>query len=137
LRARIDASWALLTIAAIAIGVRLDGIRGAAIAHLVTCAVLAVAYAWQGGRGIGLSPRALIGAVRAVSVCVLLQGAATAAVVVALEDGASVGKLAAGVAGTAVGIVVLAGALRALAPAMLAEGRLILTAALGRRSVTS
>jgi O-antigen/teichoic acid export membrane protein len=136
LRARIDASWALLTIAAIAVGVRIDGIRGAAIAHLVTCAVLAVAYAWRGGRGIGLSPRALIGAVRQVAVCVLLQAAATAGVVLALEA-ASVGKLGAGIAGTAAGIVVFAGALRTLAPAMLEEGWLILRVALRRRSVTS
>ena len=134
-RARIDASWALLTVAAIAAGVRLDGIRGAAIAHLLTCAVLAVAYAWQGGRGIGLSAGKLIGAVRPVAVCVLLQGAATAGVVLALE-GASVGKLGAGIAGTAVGIVVFAGALRTLAPELLEEGRLIALAALGRGGVT-
>lgn len=132
-RARIDVTWAVATIGAIVIGVNLDGIRGAALAHIVTFCGLAIAYGWRGGRGIGLSLRAVLGAVRGVALCAALQAAVTAAVTLGLERAGS-GLLAGGLLGAAAGLLVLAVALRACAGELLAEGRTVLTATLRRRA---
>jgi PST family polysaccharide transporter len=132
-RARIDVTWAVATIGAIVIGVNLDGIRGAALAHLVTFCGLAIAYGWRGGRGIGLSLRAVLGAVRSVALCAALQAAVTAAVTLGVERAGS-GLLAGGLLGAAAGLLVLAVALRACAGELLAEGRAVLTATLRRRA---
>ena len=132
LRARIDVPWALATIAAIVVGVNVGGIRGAAVAHVVTFSGLAVAFAWLGGRGIGLSTRALLGAVRNVATCVAIQAAVTAAVTLALDHGGS-GALVAGMVGASIGVAALVAALRLLAPDLLAEGRGVVRATLRAR----
>jgi PST family polysaccharide transporter len=131
-RARIDLVWAVSTLGAIVVGVHLDGVRGAAAAHLVTFVGLALAYCWRGGRGIGLSTVAILGSVWKVCGAVALQAAATAGVMVGLERG-GLSVLAAGPAGAAAGLLALAAALRLLAPDLLSEGRVIVLAVVRRR----
>jgi O-antigen/teichoic acid export membrane protein len=132
-RARIDSVWALATIGSIVVGVNVDGVRGAAIAHVITFFGLACAYMWRGGRGVGLGVAVLLGAVWKVLACVAVQSAVTAAVTVGLEHGA-VGVLAAGLAGATAGAVALAAALRLLVPDVLADGRAVVLAAVRRRT---
>ena len=132
LRARIDATWALATIGAIVVGVNVGGIRGAAVAHVVTFCGLAVALAWRGGPAIGLSGNALAGAVRNVAICVAVQAAATAAVTGALDYAGS-GMLLGGLAGAAAGVLALFAALRLCAPALLSEGRGVVLATVRHR----
>lgn len=130
-RARIDVTWAIATIGAIVIGVNLGGIRGAAAAHVVTFCGLALAYAWRGGRGIGLSMAALLGSIRPVVECVTAQALVTAAVTLGLEHtGSSV--LVAGLAGAGAGVLALAGSLRLRHSELIGEGRGVLLATLGR-----
>ncbi len=132
LRARIDMIWALATIGAIVVGVNVAGIRGAAVAHVVTFTGLAIALAWRGGPGIGLSGGALMGCVRGVALCVAVQALATAAVALALH-GSGAGTLVAGLAGAAAGALALLVALRVLTPELLAEGRGVVLATVGRK----
>lgn len=132
-RARIDVIWALATIAAIVVGVRLGGIRGAALAHIATFCGLAFAYAWRGARGIGLPITALPGAVGRVVACVAVQALITTAVTLGLEHGGS-GWLAAGLVGASAGILALLAALRLRAPDLLDEGRAVVAAGLRRRA---
>ncbi len=133
-RSRIDIVWALVTIAAIVVGVKVDGIRGAAAAHVVPLCGLALAYALRGGRGIGLPASALVDAVRGVAACVLVQAVSTAAVTLGLEHAGS-SVLAAGVVGAAAGLAALAVALRLGASDLLDESRGVVLATLhGRRA---
>ena len=132
LRARIDVTWALATIGAIIVGVKFDGIRGAAVAHLATCCGLVAAYAWRGGRSIGLSTTALLGAVRKVAICVAAEATATAAVALGLAYAGS-GTPVAGLVGASAGVVALVATLRVGAPDLLAEGRDVVRATLRTR----
>ncbi|MFZ0042501.1 MAG: oligosaccharide flippase family protein [Solirubrobacteraceae bacterium] len=131
MRAQIDVTWAVATIIAIVIGVNLDGIRGAAIAHVFTFCGLAAAYAWRGRRGIDLPIAALLGAVSGVAGCVAVQGVITAAVCLGLHA-LTGGWLVAGLVGAALGALAFALVLRGRAPALYAEGRGVLTATLSR-----
>jgi O-antigen/teichoic acid export membrane protein len=132
LRARIDVVWAACTLIAIGVGVNLGGIRGAALAHVVTFCGLIFAYGWLGGRGIGLSAEELLGSLREVVACVAVQGALTALAAL-LAHAAGAGLLVSGVVGAAVGIAALAIVLRRFAPDLLDEGRTVLSATLRRR----
>jgi O-antigen/teichoic acid export membrane protein len=132
-RARIDAVWASATIAAVVVGVNIDGIRGAALAHVVTFAGLAVAYGWRGARSIGLTLRALLPAIRGVVMCVAFQAAVTAAVTIGVERGGS-SLLAGGLVGASAGLLALAAALRLGAFEVVLEGRGVLIATLRRRA---
>jgi PST family polysaccharide transporter len=122
MRSRIDIVWAFGTIAAIVVGVELAGIRGAAVAHVVAFVGLALAYGWRGGRGIGLSMRALSDALRGVVGCFAVQAIVTAAIAIGLYS-AGAGAIASGLAGAAAGALALAAALRLGARALLEEGR--------------
>jgi len=133
LRSRIDLVWALCTIGAIVVGVNLDGIRGAALAHLVTFTALALAYALRGGRGIGLSMRALAGALAGVGAAVAAEAAATAAVTLSLHYAAGADWLVSGLAGAAAGALAFAAILGIYARDLIGEGREILAATLRRR----
>jgi len=132
LRARIDVLWAVATIAAVAVGVRVGGIRGAAVAQLVTLVGLGTAYAWRGGRAMGLSLGAIQNALRSVTGCVAVQALATAATTLGLEY-CGAGALLSGLLGAATGLLALAIALRLGALALLHEGRGVVVAALGRK----
>jgi O-antigen/teichoic acid export membrane protein len=131
-RAYTDVAWAVATLAAIAVGVQVDGIRGAAAAHVVTFCCLAAAYAWWVSRAIGIGPGRIAAELRQITACALVQAAVTAALVAGLESvGAS--PLAAGLAGAAGGVLALALMLRAVAPELVMEGRSALSVAVGRR----
>ena len=130
-RARIDVLWAVGTIGAIVVGVKVGGIRGAAAAHFVTFCALAVAYTWRGGRSIGLSVNRICGSVQDVAACVAVQAAVTAAVTAGLDLGGS-GWTVAGVVGAAVGIAAFAAVLRVRFPSLLHEGGGVIAAVRGR-----
>jgi PST family polysaccharide transporter len=128
-RARIDVVWAVATLGAIVVGVKVDGIRGASTAHVVTFCGLAVAYVWRGSRLIGLSAHTLASALRSVWVCVAAQGAVTAAVVLGLRYAGS-GWSAAGLAGALAGVIALGVALRSF-PELRSESRRVVAALRG------
>jgi len=131
-RAYTDVVWAVATLAAIAVGVQLAGIRGAAAAHLITFSCLAAAYVWWVCRTIGIAPGQIGAELRQIALCVLVQAAVTAAFVGVLRSvGAS--ALAAGLIGAAAGLLALALMLRAFAPGVVREARSALGAAIGRR----
>jgi PST family polysaccharide transporter len=131
-RAWLNLGWMVAMIAALIVLVQAYGIRGAAFAHLMLYAPVAVAYGVWGMRLLGAQPRRLCSALRSVSVLIVLQAALTAAVVVALSAmGASTtltGAAAAGV-GLAVGVAYLL----ARGGAMLYDARTFLAA--GRRGI--
>jgi O-antigen/teichoic acid export membrane protein len=89
---------------------RLDGIRGAAIAHLVVLAPLAAAYGIWGSRRLGLQPVRVAGAVQGILLATVVEGAVTAATIIGLGQlGAAPGLAhpAAALAGLLVATVVL------------------------------
>ncbi|MGZ4201065.1 MAG: oligosaccharide flippase family protein [Thermoleophilaceae bacterium] len=134
-RARIDVVWALSTLALIVVGVQTDGIRGAAIVHVIAFCGLASAYVWWTARSVGLPAASVLGDLRPVVACVLVQALVTAAVGLgAAALGA--GALAAGLAGAGAGALALGLALRVLAPDLLAEGRDVIGSVLRRRRST-
>ncbi len=132
-RARIDVVWAVATLGAIVVGVNLDGIIGAAIAHAVTFCGLAAAYAWRGSRGIDLPVSALLRAVGSVVGCVAVQGLVTAAVTIGLHQ-ATGQWLLPGVAGALAGALTFIIVLRTTASALFAEGREVIRTTLRRTS---
>jgi O-antigen/teichoic acid export membrane protein len=131
-RSRIDLSWAVATLVAIAIGVQLGGIRGAAAAHVVTFSFLAFAYAVWGARTIGLPVGTLLAQLRGVGACVLVQALVTAAAALGLL-GLGASTLAAGLAGAAAGALALALMLQSRERGLLVESRAVVSAALGRQ----
>jgi O-antigen/teichoic acid export membrane protein len=109
-RARVNVIWMAGMFGALVILVRADGIRGAAFAHLMLYAPVAVAYGTLGMRLLGAEPRSLSRALHSMSGLVALQAIVTIVVVVAL-DGSGLplglrGTLAAS-AGLAVGAAYL------------------------------
>jgi O-antigen/teichoic acid export membrane protein len=131
-RARIDVVWAIGTLAAIAVGVQLAGIRGAAGAHVVTAFCLAAAYLLWGVRSLGLPPRAVIGALQGVGACVLVQTIVTAGVALGIQA-AGGASLAAGLVGAGAGALALAWMLRMRERDLLDECRAVVSAALRRQ----
>jgi len=131
-RARIDMTWAITTLALIAVGVQLWGIKGAAAVHVVSLCMLAAAYAWWGGRAVGLTPGGITGALSDVSACVLAQAVATAIAALAIRA-AGGGALAAGLAGAVAGLLTFALMLRTHGRDLLAEGRGVVYAAINRQ----
>jgi O-antigen/teichoic acid export membrane protein len=83
-RARVNLVWMLAMIGALVLLVRVDGIRGAALAHLIVYVPVALAYGVWGMRLLGSSPRRLGRALRGVLALVAIQGAVTAGVVLVL-----------------------------------------------------
>jgi O-antigen/teichoic acid export membrane protein len=79
-RAWLHAGWALATVVTVAVLVNADGIRGAALAHLILFVPLAGAYATRGIRMLGSSPAALWRVLRRVAAAVAIEAAAGAAV---------------------------------------------------------
>lgn len=77
-RARVNIVWMIGMIGALVLLVRADGIRGAAIAHLVLYLPVALAYGYVGMRLLGAEPRRLAMAVRAVAGPFAVQALVTA-----------------------------------------------------------
>ena len=83
-RAWAESTWAVVTLATVAVGAYSDGIRGAAIGHLAAFVPLAVLYLISGARRIGASAAAVWTALRDVVIPVGGQALVTAAVTSAL-----------------------------------------------------
>ena len=97
-RGRVDAAWAVGTVAAIFVLVQLGGVRGAAWGHLALFVPLALAYATAGMRRIGGDAKRLWSALRGVVGAVAAQALVTFGLVVALERADVDPGLAAGAA---------------------------------------
>jgi O-antigen/teichoic acid export membrane protein len=118
-RSRIDLVWAATTLAAIALGVHIAGIRGAAAAHVLTVCCLALAYLWCAWK-IGITPSVIGRELRGIGASVLVQAVVTAASFVAV---AALGgtPLMASLSGAGLGVLAFVLALSLLQPALLAE----------------
>jgi O-antigen/teichoic acid export membrane protein len=89
---RVDGLWLAAMVVALYIGVRLDGITGAAIAHAVMVLPLAAAYGVWGTRRIGSGPRRLWGSLSGVVAPLTVQAGLTLAVLLtARASGVSLG----------------------------------------------
>jgi PST family polysaccharide transporter len=131
-RAQIDLLWGLGTLAAIAGGVRLAGIEGAAIAYVFTFCGLAAAYVWCGSRALRTPYTRILGELWWVGVSVFMQAVVTLAARMAFE--ALVGNaLAAGLMGAALGGIAFLFALAVLQPTILEEGRAVVGKVCRRR----
>jgi O-antigen/teichoic acid export membrane protein len=131
-RARTDLPWALITLVAIAVGVNLDGIDGAALAHIFSLAVLAFAYVFWAGRSLGIGGPSVLAELRGVTVCVSVQALVTAAVALGAEA-AGASTLAAGLIAAPAGVLALLLTLRALQPELMRESRELIATAVRRR----
>jgi O-antigen/teichoic acid export membrane protein len=77
-RARVHLVWSVSILVGVYVLVQLDGLRGAALAHLLLFIPLGVVYVGA-ARRIGTEPTAVLAALRGVGVPVAVQGAVTAA----------------------------------------------------------
>jgi O-antigen/teichoic acid export membrane protein len=132
-RAHIDVVWAIGTLSAIAVGVQVGGIRGAAAAHVVTFCCLALVYVFWGIRTIGIPPGGIVGQLRGIGACVLVQALVTAAVALGIRS-AGFSSLVAGLVGAGSGALALALMLRTRARPLLDEGRAVISAAVRRET---
>lgn len=131
-RARIDVVWAVGTLAAIAVGVQLGGIRGAAAAHVPSFCCLASAYALWGGRSIGIPLGSIVGELQGIGVCVLVQALVTIGAALGIES-AGASSLVAGLVGAGTGALALAFMLRTRERDLLVEFRAVVSSAVGRQ----
>lgn len=127
-RARVNAFWMLGMIAALILLVEADGIRGAALAHLLLYTPVAFAYGVWGMRLLGSGPTRLLASLRKVVIPFTVQVAVTGAMVAAL---AGIGiQGGAGLAAAAVlGLTAGAGYLVVTGAEPLREARTFFTAA--------
>jgi O-antigen/teichoic acid export membrane protein len=133
-RARIDLLWGLGTLAAVAVGVRVAGIEGAAIGYAFTFSGLAAGYIWCASRALQMPVTRIIGELWWISASVFAQAVVTLVVTKAIE--ALVGNgLAASLIGAATGALAFLFALLVLQPKILAESRAIVSAVMGRKKV--
>jgi O-antigen/teichoic acid export membrane protein len=130
-RARINLVWMVAMIGALIVLVRLDGIRGAGLAHLSLYVPVALAYAVWGMRLLGSSARRLGRALQAVVVGLALQVAVTAVVVEALAT-AGISDLARAGAAASLGLATCVVYLLATRRQTLLEARAFLTAGRSR-----
>jgi O-antigen/teichoic acid export membrane protein len=85
-RARVNVVWMAGMIAALVVLVQADGIRGAAFAHLLLYAPVAIVYGTLGMRLLGAESRSLSRALHSMTALLGLQVVATIGVVVALHE---------------------------------------------------
>jgi O-antigen/teichoic acid export membrane protein len=131
LRARINVVWAAAMVVLLIPMVSADGIRGAALTHLILFVPFATAYATIGARRLRVDPARVGAALRPVAGPVGAQAALTAAVWFGLIA-AGAGETAAGVAAAAAGAAAVAALLWRAPGGPLAEGRAVLGSALRR-----
>lgn len=129
--AKMQAAWLAAMVPLLILLVQADGIRGAALAHLVVLPPLLVGYATGGARRIGLRPGQVGAALRDVALAVSAQAVATAAVFWGLES-AGAGVAARGLLATLAGAAALLLVLTRVPSRPLAQGRRLVGAALGR-----
>ena len=131
-RARIDIVWAVGTLTAIAVGVQLGGIRGAAAVHVLTFCCLALAYVSWGARSIGIPVGSIVGELRGISLCVLVQALVTIGTALGIES-AGGSSLVAGLVGAGAGALALGLMLWTRERDLLVEFRAFVSAAVGRQ----
>jgi hypothetical protein len=113
--------------------VQVSGIRGAAAAHVVTFCCLALVYVFWGIRTIGIPPGGIVGQLRGIGACVVVQALVTAAVALGIRS-AGFSSLVAGLVGAGSGALALALMLRTRARPLLDEGRAVISAAVRRET---
>jgi O-antigen/teichoic acid export membrane protein len=133
-RARLHLIWSLAMIIVLIVFVRLDGINGAALAHLIVFVPFALAYVFWGTRRLATNGRAFAGALRSVAIPVAAQAALTVAVLALLERTFSVSPGLAAVAAACAGLVFVIAVFFRFTPALTGECRTLATAFAGRRS---
>lgn len=106
-RAKVNVAWSLATVVALVGLVALDGIRGAALAHLAVFVPYAAVYLTAGARRIGISPRLLWNTVRLPVGVVALEAAVTVAVA-AVVAGSGLSRAVALSAGALAGVLAVA-----------------------------
>lgn len=101
--AMVSTVWFVTMVAILVILVRLDGIRGAAMTHVIVLVPLVAVYVTAGARRLGFRATALSAALRGIIGAVMVQGAVTATTVVGLRAIAVQSEMAA-VAGALLGL---------------------------------
>ena len=133
LHAWLQALMCVLLVPALVVLVELDGIRGAALAHLIVLVPVAALYWTLGGRRLGLRPLAVGSALRDVALPVAVQAGTTLITAVALAQ-AGVEDAVAAAVGAFAGALALVAGLRASSWSPWDEARGLFYAALGRTS---
>jgi O-antigen/teichoic acid export membrane protein len=106
-RAKVNVGWCAATFVALLVLVEVDGIRGAALAHLTTFVPYAAVYATAGARRAGTATRELWSGLRPIAGAVGLQGAVTAALAIGLRA-AGADEAVAACVGALAGVAVMA-----------------------------
>lgn len=106
-RARLHLVWCIGMAAALVVLVHLDGIQGAAFAHLVLFVPFAAAYLVWGTRRLGTRAEAVFSALRGVVRAVIAQLGVTVVCVLGFER-IGIAQSAAATAGAALGVVLVA-----------------------------
>ena len=132
-RARLHLVWCAGMAGALVFFVSLDGIRGAALAHLTLFVPFALVYAIYGTRLLGTNARAAAAAIRPVAISVAAQFATTFGLLLALEYGTTATRGVAAFAAAAVGIGVVAAFFVRFEPEVLRDGRAFVGAVVSRR----
>ena len=130
-RARVNLVWAVGMVGALLVLVSLEGIRGAALAHLALFVPFALAYAVVGTRRLGIDASAVAAALRPVALPVGIEALVTATAALALQS-AGAGTAVAAVAAAVAGATVVTALLVGLRSSPLPEGRAVLAEALRR-----
>jgi O-antigen/teichoic acid export membrane protein len=132
-RARIEVVWCF-GMAVVMVGlVRLDGLRGAALAHLVLFVPFALIYVFAGTRRVASTAGAIVAALKGVLALVACQSVASAACLVALESIGVADPVAATVAAVA-GLLLVAALFIRFEPELIHESRAFLRAVFSRSS---
>jgi O-antigen/teichoic acid export membrane protein len=127
-RARINGFWMVGMILALILLVQADGIRGAALAHLLMYVPVALAYGVWGMRLLGSGPTRLLASLRDVAIPFAAQAVVTAATAAVLS-GAGIGGVARVAAAACLGLLAGAAALVARGRRPLREAQTFFTAA--------
>jgi O-antigen/teichoic acid export membrane protein len=130
-RARVNLVWAVGMVGALVVLVSVDGIRGAALAHLALFVPFGLAYAVAGTRRLGIDARAVAAALRPVALPVGIEALVTAIAALGLQS-AGAGTAVAAVAAALAGATVVTALLVSLRSSPLPEGRAVLAEALRR-----
>lgn len=131
-RACLHVLWSLATIVVLIVLVRLDGITGAALAHLILFIPFATVYVVWGTRRLATNGRVFVRALQAVVVPVACQAALTVAVLVLLEQLTT--PLLAASASALTGLLLVIVLFGRFTPVLAGECRAFLSAFAGRRS---
>ena len=123
--AMVSMVWLAAMVAVLVVLVQFDGIRGAALAHVIMLLPLAAVYATAGARRLGLRPLALAAGLRGIFGAVLAQAAVTATVAIGLRS-TSVQSEIADVAGALIGLATVTALIWRLADNPMQEARALI-----------